>query len=650
MTLSYLDCAPVAWETDPVDQSDQLSAFETLKDRPVLHGSGVSLVAAPEVTLLRYPHSTPPGVEGRKPGFAVSPLVAGRPARVLSFQLLGGFSIAVGSRPIDDSAWSLRKAKSLMKLLALAPQHRLHREQVMDILWPAQWSEAATNNLHKALYAARRILEPDLVPNSVSSYLQLLPEYVTLTLPAGSRIDVELFQTAALAARTRQDPHLYEEALSLYAGDLLPEDRNEDWVVEPREELKALRVALLLDLADLHELWGGIGAAIETLRQLVASEPTHEDAHFRLMRLLLQAGHRQLALRQYQQLAGDLKRELGAEPDRRAQSLYMQLLRDDFGEAGPTVIATSGPAAPSAPPARSMITRYDRSSLIGRDAERKELHTRLDMLCLGRGGLVFMHGEAGSGKTRLATDLATEARMREVVVLWGSIQQQLSPLEYAPIAAALEGFVRGAAATGPFARWADMAAKLVTLRLAGVGSDNGDQAAGKPAALDRRQLFTTAMDFFKNLSARVPVLVVLDDLHVAATLTLRLLRYLVSATQDNPLLFVCAYQPQEGGSERLLDRLVRDLEQANLATRLDLSLLSVQATALLTTTLLGGVCEQALLDRVYNLSRGNPHYTKEAVQALRGRNQIRKINGLWRLQRDTAELTNTWLLRCRQPR
>src|SRR6185312_15809010 len=101
-----------------------------------------------------------------------------------------------------------------------------------------------------------------------------------------------------------------------------------------------------------------------------------------------------------------------------------------------------------------------------------------------------------------------------------------------------------------------------------------------------------------------------------------------------------------GGSERLLDRLVRDLEQANLATRLDLSLLSVQATALLTTTLLGGVCEQALLDRVYNLSRGNPHYTKEAVQALRGRNQIRKINGLWRLQRDTVELTNTWLLRC----
>jgi hypothetical protein len=50
--------------------------------------------------------------------------------------LLGGFRVSVGSRTIADDAWRLRKAAALVKLLALAPSHRFHRGQAMDILWP----------------------------------------------------------------------------------------------------------------------------------------------------------------------------------------------------------------------------------------------------------------------------------------------------------------------------------------------------------------------------------------------------------------------------------------------------------------------------------------------------------------------------------
>jgi DNA-binding SARP family transcriptional activator len=76
--------------------------------------------------------------------------------------LLGGFRVTVGSRTIDDSAWRLRKAASLRKVLALAPSHRLHREQVMELLWPDSGRRAASNNLRQVLYAARRILDPAL--------------------------------------------------------------------------------------------------------------------------------------------------------------------------------------------------------------------------------------------------------------------------------------------------------------------------------------------------------------------------------------------------------------------------------------------------------------------------------------------------------
>jgi two-component SAPR family response regulator len=54
----------------------------------------------------------------------------------LRIGLLGGFTVTVGDRKVDESAWRLRKAASLVKLLALASGHRLHRERAMDLLWP----------------------------------------------------------------------------------------------------------------------------------------------------------------------------------------------------------------------------------------------------------------------------------------------------------------------------------------------------------------------------------------------------------------------------------------------------------------------------------------------------------------------------------
>ena len=86
------------------------------------------------------------------------------PVRV---RLLGGFGVWVGSHAVSEGAWHLRKSKSLVKLLALAPGHALHREQIMDVLWPDLHRIAASNNLRQALHCARQALEtlsklPDL--------------------------------------------------------------------------------------------------------------------------------------------------------------------------------------------------------------------------------------------------------------------------------------------------------------------------------------------------------------------------------------------------------------------------------------------------------------------------------------------------------
>jgi DNA-binding SARP family transcriptional activator len=111
----------------------------------------------------------------------------------LAIQLLGDFRTSVGARAIDEREWPWHRARRLVKLLAPAPHHRLHREHVTDRLWPHMAPGDGANNLHQALYMARRILEPDLPPRRASSYLQLRQDMLRLVAPGGLWINVEAF-------------------------------------------------------------------------------------------------------------------------------------------------------------------------------------------------------------------------------------------------------------------------------------------------------------------------------------------------------------------------------------------------------------------------------------------------------------------------
>src|SRR5206468_505577 len=134
-----------------------------------------------------------------------------------------------------DDAWRLRKASSLVKLLALTPNHALHREQLCDLLWPDLDFDAAHNNLRYALHVARRSLAGAAGDTPL---LTLHQQTVTLGTPAGLWVDAEAFAAAAAAARRSQDPRHYGMAADRYTGDLLPEDRYEDWTAVRRETLR----------------------------------------------------------------------------------------------------------------------------------------------------------------------------------------------------------------------------------------------------------------------------------------------------------------------------------------------------------------------------------------------------------------------------
>jgi DNA-binding SARP family transcriptional activator len=263
------------------------------------------------------------------------------PPLALDFSLLGGFSVRVGNRVVMDADWRLRKAKHLVKLLALAEGHRLQREQVMELLWPEQDPEAASNNLHKALYTARRALEPNLRPSWPSAYIHLEWNRVVLDESAGLRVDVDEFERAADVAQQTRESAAYTSALERYTGELLPEDRYEDWAIERREALERRYLGLLMELADLHESEDRPYAAIDALAHVVAREPVHEEAHVALMRLYAQSGQRYLAVREYQRLRAALRRELDLEPTPAITQLYRDIAAGNW--AATARVAASRP-------------------------------------------------------------------------------------------------------------------------------------------------------------------------------------------------------------------------------------------------------------------------------------------------------------------
>src|SRR3954470_23088663 len=107
----------------------------------------------------------------------------------MQIRLFGAFAVQVGARAVPEGAWRLRKGKSLVKLLALAPERRVHRERATEWLWPDRAPDAAANNFHQALYVARRALES--AGADVAKLLPLRDDMLLLDPGGAIEIDVD---------------------------------------------------------------------------------------------------------------------------------------------------------------------------------------------------------------------------------------------------------------------------------------------------------------------------------------------------------------------------------------------------------------------------------------------------------------------------
>ncbi|MFI8372119.1 ATP-binding protein [Streptomyces sp. NPDC085466] len=514
---------------------------------------------------------------------------------LLRLHLMGGFKVTRDAGPAAEERWQRPNARTLVKLLAVTPGHRLHREQAMEICWPDADPPAALRSLRVALHAARHALEPELPPRAASSYL-VSDGSLLLLDPRTVWIDTDDAEEAALAALTSGDRAALTDAVRRFNGELLPEDRYAPWAQPRRDRLAGLERRVLLALATAQLAAEAHQEATATVERVLAADPSEEAAHRILMASYLGRGLRRLAVRQYHRCREALDAELGIRPGAETESLHRRALGDAPAPA------LRAPALPG--PLRSPAG----APLRGRDEELARL------LTAGGPPVTLLTGEAGVGKTGLAREAARLHAGRGTAVLWGGGHDAEGHTPYGAFAEALDGWL---AEQDPEDR-------------ARIGAEHPELAAFLPSLgrvrtererspeEERDRLFRASAALLGDLAAVSPVLVVLDDLHAADTGSFQLLGHLArrAVERGTRLRFLVTYREEELPEGDPRRAVMASLARQRLSVREELARLGREACLAVVRDVAGEQSDDARAHRVWELSLGNPLFALELARGL----------------------------------
>ena len=501
---------------------------------------------------------------------------------MLRARLLGRLEVelngAVIDSPVSQRPWAV------FAYLALASRPVM-RSELASLFWPDVLDQSARASLRSALWMLRR---------QVGDALDVAGEGVGLAEGAELWIDLREFERLA-----GSDPAV---ALELCRGDLL-EGLEDDWAVAARDRHRDRVIELLERLASDAEERGEARDAIELTRRQVERDRFDEEAHRRLIERLDGAGDRAGAMRIYRTLAERLRRELGVAPSRQTRELVERLRA-----ATPAVpMAGVRPAAPGL------------LGLIGRERELTELESTWEAVSAGTGAAAVIRGEAGIGKTRLASEL------RSRVEASGGLTAVSAALDLggmAPLslwAELVRELLPALAAPGAEAAWPDDLAVLSAELPAHFARGVGHSGVVAPD-LQRTRLYEAVIALLDWAARQAPVLLVLEDVHAADGPSLELAAYAARRVAGLRVMMLITRRELPASTDA--DRLEHALRARGLvACELELGPLAPGPVA----TLARGAARLSEADvrRVVERAEGNALLAVETARALgRGREDV----------------------------
>ncbi len=527
---------------------------------------------------------------------------------LLTIRLFGGFEARLSAGP--PLILPTKKAQALLAHLALRPGEPHPRDKVAALLWGDKGEEQARHSLRQAISAIRKALSP-----TSPSCLVLEGNDIALA-PSAVEVDAVLFEKYVGDG----SPSALEKAVALYKGHFLEgldvkEEMFEEWLMTERERLRELALDASAKLLS-HQLKTNLDeAAIQTALRLLGLDPLQEGVHQILMRLYFKNGRRGAALMQYQRCVEVLQRELGVEPEPGTKQCYQEILQRASG----TVPADIPQVRPSPRPRRRLHRarpdyRRSETPLIGREPELVRLRQAMEEARKGRGQTIAILGEAGIGKSRVIQEITTSAVQRGSRVLLGRCYETEQILPFGPWVDAIR--------TGqviPDIKALDGLPPVWRAELARLFPELGEPAL-VTGAEDYRRLFEAVAQVVEHLAARRPLLLILEDLHWADEMSLRLFSFLARRAHDWPVATVATAREEELAGSPLLRQVIEELQREPHFKRLALSPLSKSDTIGLVRALARPGSEETtvatLAEKLWAVSEGNPFLVVESMQSL----------------------------------
>jgi DNA-binding SARP family transcriptional activator len=502
-----------------------------------------------------------------------------------------------------------RQVPLLLAYLVLNRDRPVGREELIGALWPDHAPRSQDGAMRTLLSRLRSALGADVLAGR---------DELALELPEPAWVDVEA--AASEVARAQQalnvnDPRaawaMAQVPFNIASRGLLP-GTQATWLEPRRRELADIRLQALEVIGRAGLGLGGtqLASAERAARTLIEAEPYRESGYVLLIGVLEAQGNVAEGLRVFERLRSLLRDELGTTPSPEAMQAHERLLHPPAarGTAGTVSIGAAGGIEISAELAAAAAT-----PLIGRLDEMARLEAWWQTTEGER--VMLLAGDAGIGKTRLLAETAVRAHASGAIVLAGRAPEE-TLVPYQPFLEALGHYVFRApleelrSVTREYGPELGRLIPDIRRRLPELPPpDPGDRET------DRYRLFEAVAGLLGEMSATVPVLIVLDDLHWADRPTLLLLRHLARSPHNTRVSMLGAYRTVDRWSEGF-DAAVAGLRRERLTLQLDIGGLPEAEASELVRLRAGGTPSSAFLEALYVETEGNPFFIEEIVRHL----------------------------------
>jgi DNA-binding SARP family transcriptional activator/tetratricopeptide (TPR) repeat protein len=483
------------------------------------------------------------------------------------------------------------KARRVLAVLASRRGELVPVSTLIDALWGGTAPEHADRNVAALVSRLRRALGRERIDGNAAAY-RLIPDGVTVDLLDATA----LVQTAELELRHGRFALAStgaERAARLLEADPAMAGEHEDaWVLELRRHVhRLLRRARICWSSACIEL-GGYDVAVEVAGSALRDDPFDEEACRTVMLAHQQAGRSGEALVVYHDLRIAMSEQLGTDPSSATQALFLSILRSESPAGSGHLVRAGAPGDP----------RSDGSPLVGRGPDLDRLAALWAGATTGDPVLVVVTGEAGIGKSALVTEFANGLRRCGAFVITVGCFEAEQSLYLQPLVEAVRAVVHR---TDPAEVRELAGTRIGTLaallpELTDVVGPVPYERAGRE--LEHRRSLDAVAGFFERLSARRPVLLVVEDAQHAGQATIEALHVLVGRWTGSRAMVVVT--ERTSGDEPVTAPL-RDV-----AEHLELGPLSeADSTALVRHSGLGYDPAQ-----LYSWTGGNPLFLTELLR------------------------------------